>query len=845
MRRIASVVSLLVLLAVLAPASVVGADSAAYLDGLDALARGEFDAARRQFEAAVDADEDDPAPHLALAASLTFLERFDEAFAHADRADKLLLGKQKAPRLWKATIVAMQGKLSEDTKYFPAATRDPFETDLREMSHRYGDPIFRATTLREPRSDAEAVLRRERALFADLARRFVERIRPATPQLRPALAKRGIEKFLKGEFAAAYGDLLDAHRMDPADLNALFHLAGCRSELGFFEGARDGYTRCLTKETRWKEAYAGRSVAYAGLGDDGRARADLAIAKSLGFDVGGAEAAVAKRLRPPPVDVPATLRDLLRAPDRAADFARVHGARRKRADETYQDGLRMLRDSGDLAALGAFLYDNATTALVEWVEPRSDPTPVRPQESDSELTEAEKTLDAALGKNAADVRAKAYRAACRMRRFEWDKATQELEDALSLAPKDPLVLDLFSQVVDHAASVNAAAAADLRRVQSWSDYWYIYTRWPSKAELQQAGALDREAARLREKARAALAAAAEEAAGTTRGDLLRARIAEGEGNLEGARKACLAATKRDETSWPAWRKLAELEGRLGHVKEAYEAQFRAANLTHTTSAPMLKFAWIELARTAFKSVGDALDVAERGDPTDPRVAAYRGALAEAREKPEEAAGWYDVAFRLAEIRMASNGVVAGETGARLVPGDVALAMRLAFRVGRIHLGLGKPDVALASLSRVTTYLARTSVADRYLAVPSATLPGPMSETGLPPPAPNLETIAAWIELRTGDALARLSRAAEALPHFQWVSSFESRKPSIADVGMEIREPAALALAHVAKTLLALGRTEEARRARLSIPRRRDLTPSSQRELEAITAELDAALRGGR
>lgn len=174
-------------------------------------------------------------------------------------------------------------------------------------------------------------------------------------------------------------------------------------------------------------------------------------------------------------------------------------------------------------------------------------------------------------------------------------------------------------------------------------------------------------------------------------------------------------------------------------------------------------------------------------------------------------------------------------------------MRLAFRVARLNLSLGKPEAALAALVPVEPLLARVPVADRYRGLPSATLPGAATapESGIVPPAPNLETIAAWIHLRMGDALARLGRPAEALPHFAWVVAFEQRKPSIADPGSEIREPAALAAAHLAKTLLALHRVEDARRARLSVPLRRDLPPDSQAELEAVRDEVDAALGGGR
>jgi Tfp pilus assembly protein PilF len=73
-------------------------------------------------------------------------------------------------------------------------------------------------------------------------------------------------------------------------------------------------------------------------------------------------------------------------------------------------------------------------------------------------------------------RALAFKGACLMKRFAWNEAEVLLTKALSLSPRDPMVLELFAQVMDHAAMVAAANAADLRSVDSWSDYYYIYYR---------------------------------------------------------------------------------------------------------------------------------------------------------------------------------------------------------------------------------------------------------------------------------------------------------------------------------------------------------------------------------
>ncbi|MGQ0613505.1 MAG: tetratricopeptide repeat protein [Planctomycetaceae bacterium] len=816
-----------------------------YLAGLDALERGEFDAAVKALEAALEADEENADVHFALGVACTFAERFEPAFRHLDRADRLS-GGRKELRLWKAVVVAMRGELFADTEIFPAATRDPYESALRAMSRRYGDPAFREKRLNERVPKADAVRAAERARFKELAKGFVEKIKPARTDLSGALRERGIAWFHKGEFAAAYADLRHVLAAAPDDLEALFFLAGCKLELGCPEGARADYTRCLTARHDWREAYLGRALAQASLGRPDQARADLAVARRQG-EVGDADAAVAKRLAALPRTPTATLEGLFAAAQRgeelgdlAASLVLGTEARRLRGDESYQDRLRALREGNDLAALGAFLYTHATTTLTEWVEPRSQPKPLRPQDPARELAEAEAVLDRALERDAGDVKALAFKAACLIARRDWEGARGKLEAALERAPDDPVVLGLVSQVIEHAAQVNAAAAADLRSTKSWSDYWYIYYRWPTQAELQQAAAYAAEARRLWEKARAALVAAAEAQKGKPRGPYYAARVASWDGDLAGARALLEEAVRHDPRFLEAWQELAVLRGRLGDSKGSYAAQFEAANLTHTTATPMLKLAWIEITRTAFKSALEALDRAAL-DPADYRVAAYRGVLAAAKGEAGTAWTWYAVAAAVYGEAARLRGVFLSGSDAPLSAEEAAPAVALAHRAGKLRLQ-EDPAHAARILAAPAPLLDRVPVEHRYRPVPAGMLPGVPADPTLLPEAFDLETIAAGLRLRLGDALFRLGRIDEAAAEFEWVVGFERRKPPTMPVTQAIREPALLASAHLARCAVRRGDWEAADRLYKGIGRPRNLPESSAQELEAIREEVGRALQ---
>ena len=278
----------------------------------------------------------------------------------------------------------------------------------------------------------------------------------------------------------------------------------------------------------------------------------------------------------------------------AIALVKAEDGSRLRADERYQLQLAGLRkaaaaapqNAAPLADLGEFLYNGATMILSESVEPRSAPKPYRPLTKEGqkrELAEAEQVLDKALGLDANNLKAMAFKPACLMERSQWGDAETLLRRAIQVGPHDANALEFFARVMDHAGGVAAAAAANLRSVKTWSDALYTYTRSPTQAELREADQLDAKAKQCWAEAKNALQLAAEAARGTARGALFQAMLAQRDNDVPAVRTALESAVKLDPGFVRAWQELIQVYDRLNLTNEAYQARFTAANLVQTTA----------------------------------------------------------------------------------------------------------------------------------------------------------------------------------------------------------------------------------------------------------------------
>ena len=714
---------------------------------------------------------------------------------------------------------------------YPPVTRDAYETEVRGMSKRYGDPVFRRITLNDPQPNEREVQARERKRFPELARKFVARVKPKGARLGGALRKRGLASFAQKNFDAAYRDLAPVLVSNPDDVELRYAVALCQTELGALEGARANLTICLTAKHRWGQAYAARARVFLAMGADGKAKRDNELARRYGAQPFTTAATT--------LPAPVSKEQLLQDPTRAADWVARAEARRLRADETYQERLRRLREAGDLTALGAFLFRESQVTLTEAVEPRATPRPYRAKNEMRELAAAEKALDHALKRNQNDPKALAYRAACIVRRGNARNARAFIERAIDLAPADPDVLEIVAHVLEYAARVNMGAARGLRAVDTWEDAHYIYYRYPSEAERRQARALEAEARRLMKRARAGLVIAVRNAGDTPRAAYYRCLLAQWDGNLTGALEESRAATKADPKFRRAWLKRTELATRLRKRNESYEAQFQAANLDHTTAAPLLKLAWIHIRRGALE-LGYALS--ERAiivDPADPRGLAYRGVIEELRNQRGKAGPWYRAAMAVHDVNARSRGVYFD--GKRKVSAeDAGRRMHYAYRAAQ-----ALPDAvqAKAMLEAAALTYSQVEASERYAPVPRAMLPAIPDDIGRLPDTSNVETFGAWVVLRYANRLAGAGQHGNAIRNYRWVLTHETRKPPNRSAGSLIWEPVALARAYIAESYLAAGEREKAKQACRSIGHPRQMGKAGVRELEEVRRRVEHKLGG--
>src|SRR5581483_7736212 len=407
----------------------------AYLDGLHALMQGQWGDAAQALSRALDSSGDDPTFVLARGVAYTLSEQFPEAFKDLERAKRLGL-KGREAELWIYVTAAMSGIVSQehalggfqDRGDRPAVVSIPghiaqgrddyssqygsfivYQLGMEYQKHRlpadYGgsgnpagtqSPQMRQTMLKAGQLFAEKWMKRPELASANLA------------YAKPRIAGKG-----QGT------PLVQAQRAlaaKPSDPEARYLVAKSWLDLGRPATARREFTIALTSRTDYVEAYLGRAMAAARLGDVKRTRADLEIASKLdGAATGKVRPAIETELAKQRVEGSAdTLLGELEQGVKsgaateqlialATKIHKVAGEQRLRYDEIYQERLRVLEDAvratpknpDKLADLAKYLIEEADNRG-ERVEPRRALVPYRWQESrEKELGRAIQIADRA------------------------------------------------------------------------------------------------------------------------------------------------------------------------------------------------------------------------------------------------------------------------------------------------------------------------------------------------------------------------------------------------------------------------------------------------------------------
>ncbi len=151
---------------------------------------------------------------------------------------------------------------------------------------------------------------------------------------------------------------------------------------------------------------------------------------------------------------------------------------------------------------------------------------------------------------------------------------------------------------------------------------------PSPEELAQAAECDRQASQYQEKEQGCLNNARACAKGTKDEPFYQALLLFLKQDFASARPWLEKAILEKPNDPKFHRSLSSCLRALGQEKEAIEEFSRAIDLEQTTAEVWLNIAWNDLERSAWTPTREALLRARSADPSDARVAAYWGVLAE-------------------------------------------------------------------------------------------------------------------------------------------------------------------------------------------------------------------------
>jgi tetratricopeptide (TPR) repeat protein len=802
-----------------APTLDVPPDAKAYLEGVDLLAAAKFPEAIAAFDRSVQARPDFYASLLARGIAKVFAEKFQEAGAD------LLAASQHQPPPAKSENPTLNGQpLGPGTALFGTnfqhlcamwgnfcgllASGKPLENtgvggspDIGIWGDYQTDrlPLINLAGLYS--KDKAAA----RALFPAYAARTAFRAKfdaiAGWPQLGAAIWEEAQERFRQKDYERAFELVngLFSKTMNPwlGELHArlLVHLGAPLQ-------ARHEFTYLATLYPAMPEAYLGRALACAKLGDVPRARADLETARTLNAAITkDAEPEIVAALGAGDASGSESLADLLAAVEksvrddeplekrlgRATVLLRASMAQRRFGDETFQAELKKRHDAirekpldaDRLAELGEFLSWERSPAGVR-IEPGSPFVPVRLASASLEHAWEDQSLRAALRINPDHVKALVWYAGLFLETADEDHAMPLLERALKIRRDIPEVFDLLGAMAQNASDLKYAAAAKEREdkvsgtttyVNSRGDFLYreVNYRSANAEELARAAEYERQAGVLDkyfEQCQAAVLKSIDERVQSGKATAAdwdyKGRIHNRRSQFEEAKAAYEKAIEKDPGFARAHEHLAETLFSMKKPEAAVEESSLALNLRDTNAGVALAVAWYEIERKDFGLARKALDRARAIDPADARAFAFLAVAcmleadsqkeAPAKQKlREEAVVSFRIAFTLEEARARLMGM-SFQPGAKgpIEPQVAALALACLNGLGRAYLDLGAAATAGPIFAGNAATAERVDGSRWREELPYGKLPWPR-----PPQAPRVSedvfTHLAWA--RTGEAYA--------------------------------------------------------------------------------------------
>jgi tetratricopeptide (TPR) repeat protein len=762
-----------------------------YLDGLDALAAGQYAEAEKAFAKAIAADEENAACYQARGVARTLAQDFPGALTDFQRAQRLGDAGGWETRAW----IGVANKMNDHPEagfapgLAPRAEAD-YALALSDMSQAYWDS---RTNHRYYDQAARRMVESPQPFtggFTRVAALYVEHHRAVSGDAAKVALARVQAKIGAGEYLSAMQTIQPLLEANPGDVDVLSARAQLLLELGDVADARAEYTNVLTRRQS-AAAYVGRARAAARMGDAGRVTRDLAEAARL--DAGAAAAArrdidaalAANRAPANPQALWNQLETQVRSGSPAATWRatatailRATGAVRIRYDERYQDRLAALEsalrakpDDPDLqVALARYLREESEV-LTEQVGPRAEPTPYRVQSSADlkhDVDRAEQILETVLKAHPGHLGALALKVHMLILAAQYDEAEAVVRQALAIKGDDPDLLEEMAGLLRIQAARRISAAGNLRQIKSWSitDFdqdppvEYTYWRLPTQQELQQAAGLEMRAQQLSHLAEELLAKAAASAGATPLGYYYQATLQRARGDDAAAKISMTQAVSMKPDFEKAWYELSAICTHLRDSEGAMTARAMAYNLAQTTVAAELKALWYKIPHTQFKSGRDAVAEGLKRDPADARLPAYLAVIDEATEKPDEALVHYRMAEALSDAALEWHGTRFVPPAQNALPPsaeEVGFASAVRLRIGALLLDQGKAAQASEEFAAVFAMLGAMPESASKAVLASAMLPPAEVTEGIVPLAESVGSLR--IRVSAGAAYARWAVAA--------------------------------------------------------------------------------------
>lgn len=856
-----------------------------YIEGLDALNEGRWPAAVEAFSRALDQAGDDPDLVLARGVAETLAEDFPRAQKDLSRAERLGLSGREA-QLWIYATEAMSGIIIVPDHALgggprglpsgrPAVVSIPGHVAQGQADYtsEYGSFIVYRLAMEyqkhrlPPDSGGSGNSNGTKSAQMRQAMLKAGQLFAEKNYRRPELASLNLSRAKQAAGGKApAGSIAHVERAlvsNPGDPDTHYEAGKTWLDAGRPTSARREFTIALTLKPDFPEAYLGRATAAARLGDVKRMEADLALYKKEGWlSTRSARSSVEDELNGTRVNAsPASLlRELQEAShgDKPMDHLiaiasklhRAMGHQRLRYDESYQDRLRILGESvrenpnntDTLVALATYIIEEADNRG-EKVEPRRELQPYRFQESrEKDLQHAIQIAERALVLNAKHVGAMMQKALALTALKQYNQADTLADQALNLAGNNPDALRLYAkfralranQLSNEAAGLRQERCSSSSHDDQRSDGVYRVTTTtcypPSQQDLSRAAQLDAMAAELRRRAKAALQTAAKVTKGTVDGYLILADLALWDGKTGEAQGYLEQAVNLDPKSLEAQDRLVQHYAQTGQQDKAEEQRLVAANLVHTTVAPLLRQAWKRMEKTAWQGAKEFLARAYPIDPEDARIPAYLGVINEGDDKFDEAAAHYRVALALEESRLQLD-ELKGDAGSPLGRDalEFGLAIQARFHLAKLSEQTGRQAEALTHYHAVLGYEKRMQRGFESRQMFTAMWPDQQPEKGSLVMAPkNASSLVADAHLRTGKLLAAMGKHDESIEHLKTAASYGPLRmagmPQIgngrgdSNFGGLAGAPAAEAQFYVAKELLAKGDLEGAQQALYEVGR---------------------------